>query len=178
MKCVHINSRRALIIIVSFLINSVKYTEMGEYSVFKCSKRFSFVLFSILKPTMPITWILPRKTTSKRTRRKKIISLQSRRRLVNTRKKSNIIVFIMFVLQKDQILPCPANYECNRLNPPCIKCKFDYNCFYGKDVNVTCEAENVVNCKVSCLQPILLCKNIFFFNIKIMWILMLGFVSL
>lgn len=40
-----------------------------------------------------------------------------------------------------------AETDCSALNHPCIRCTYNYSCQYGKDINVTCSALDLVVCK-------------------------------
>ncbi|EDW00134.1 TM2 domain-containing protein almondex [Drosophila grimshawi] len=44
---------------------------------------------------------------------------------------------------------CPQDKEtqCERLQFPCIRCTYNFNCLYGRDVNITCEAVSNVQCQ-------------------------------
>lgn len=43
---------------------------------------------------------------------------------------------------------CPYDKEtpCDRLQFPCIRCNYNHGCIYGRDLNVTCEVINNVQC--------------------------------
>lgn len=44
---------------------------------------------------------------------------------------------------------CPLDKEtpCERLQIPCIRCTYNFNCHYGRDMNITCEALSNVQCQ-------------------------------
>lgn len=45
-----------------------------------------------------------------------------------------------------ELSSCPVNSECSSLHFPCIKCNYTTSCIYGKDINITCEANSNVAC--------------------------------
>ncbi|XP_031338995.1 TM2 domain-containing protein almondex isoform X1 [Photinus pyralis] len=44
-------------------------------------------------------------------------------------------------------LHCESDRECHSLNPPCIYCNLNPNCIYGEEVNVSCNVNQLVQCK-------------------------------
>ncbi|EDW82414.1 uncharacterized protein Dwil_GK25793 [Drosophila willistoni] len=46
-------------------------------------------------------------------------------------------------------LVCPMDKDtpCENLPIPCIRCSYNYACHYGREVNITCEAINNVQCQ-------------------------------
>ncbi|KAH8387835.1 hypothetical protein KR093_009767 [Drosophila rubida] len=44
---------------------------------------------------------------------------------------------------------CPLDKEtrCDQLQFPCIRCSYNFNCLYGRDVNISCEAVSNVQCQ-------------------------------
>lgn len=50
---------------------------------------------------------------------------------------------------RDEILACPPNLNCNELQYPCISCDLNSSCEYGKEMNTTCHARKEVKCNVS-----------------------------
>lgn len=47
----------------------------------------------------------------------------------------------------DSVLHCPSDMFCNKLKPPCINCEYNLNCMYGKIINTTCRANQLIQCK-------------------------------
>ncbi|KAK5649089.1 hypothetical protein RI129_003981 [Pyrocoelia pectoralis] len=47
----------------------------------------------------------------------------------------------------DSTLHCKSDSNCHDLNPPCIHCSINPNCIYGEEMNVSCNVDQVVQCK-------------------------------
>ncbi|XP_016936759.1 TM2 domain-containing protein almondex [Drosophila suzukii] len=47
----------------------------------------------------------------------------------------------------NMLCPYDKDTPCDRLQFPCIRCNYNHGCLYGRDLNVTCEVINNVQCQ-------------------------------
>ncbi|XP_022208704.1 TM2 domain-containing protein almondex [Drosophila obscura] len=59
----------------------------------------------------------------------------------------NITTYTSSSSNNNMLCPFDRETPCDRLQFPCIRCSYNYGCFYGREVNVTCEAITNVQCQ-------------------------------
>ncbi|EDW32642.1 GL18280 [Drosophila persimilis] len=59
----------------------------------------------------------------------------------------NITTYTSSSSNNNMLCPFDRETPCDRLQFPCIRCSYNYGCYYGREVNVTCEAITNVQCQ-------------------------------